>query len=579
MIDYTISSEEEWNIVALETLTSGDTIKLTASFSFASVNSIINMIDGVTFDGQGFTVTLASGNHEGLLQLPSSSAPDCNIQNIGVNGDNATIVGNWGILVKGRIGAVHGNIYNCYVSGVLTNINSGGIIGYVRNNSKINIERCVFNGTIDGEKVGGIVGILFRITSEINIEECYSLTNYNDSAGEQTGGICGRIQSVCNGCSVNISNCYHYRSSGTYNNLSAGIIGFTNTSGSTGSVTITNCYSINSPISYFIDTNISSFGIINVNINNSIANNMMVDSNGNPISTGGNVSYNNTSTDLTTIEGQLSGPASVWQSTSEPYTWTAGTDTNYPTLDQFTLGPWNPDQYAIYTDPAVLTPNYIGGNTRGSGGGGGGDPHIFPVFGETYDLPHLEETFLLLDNKMDDRLIIKGKCWLVPREIYEKDVETHIEDGISKLEYIDFYNKRNLTFFKYIKIEYNGIEYIFDMDNLEMKEYTNKEDFINGKLPSLNTYKKSGNIVISDPMKIFHHNFSKNYVRKSKFNYSQNAKMREIIIKTKENQVSLSLISDPQNIDLRNSIELTIRSNTMSFYGALIRNEIQIVEF
>ena len=70
-------------------------------------------------------------------------------------------------------------------------------------------------------------------------------------------------------------------------------------------------------------------------------------------------------------------------------------------------------------------------------------------------------------------LIIKGKCWYVPRHIYEKDVETHIEDGVSKLEYMDFYRRQKLTFFKYLKVKYNNEEYIFDVDSLEIKKYTN----------------------------------------------------------------------------------------------------------
>jgi len=136
-----------------------------------------------------------------------------------------------------------------------------------------------------------------------------------------------------------------------------------------------------------------------------------------------------------------------------------------------------------------------------------------------------------------------------------------------------------LTFFKYLKVEYGDEDYIFDMDSLKIKKYTNHEDFEEGRLPTVKRYKKSSSVVISKIMKRYQLLFSKPVERNSQFKYSQNAMAREVTIKTKNNGVTLLLISDQQKVDLRNSIELTITSNAKSFYRCLIRKEIKTVEF
>ena len=581
MPDYTISNETEWNTIAGTSLTSDDTVKLTASFTFLSTvlpAERITINNGVTFDGQGYVLTLATGNHTGLFNVSATSSTGTNIQNLGVIGTNATLLANCGFIINGP-SEIHCNIYNCYVTGDIANQNCGGIIGRI-DDGALNLYRCRYSGTLNGTQTGGLIGIFVDITETINIEECYSHATFSNS--QYLGGLVGRFGGTSNSGTINIKNCYHYTSATPVASYLAGICGFVNTGLSTANVNITNCYCINSSMTY-LQNGFPDDDIV-VNFTNVIvdgANNYryMEDGSGNELSRSNN-NFDNTGTDISVIEGQLSGPASLWQSTSLADTWTAGTDTNYPTLDQFTLGPWT--SYSTYTDEALLTTNYTGGNARGSSGGGGGDPHIFPLFGKTYDLPHLEETFLLLDNQKEnnnDHLIIKGKCWYVPRHIYEKNVETHIEDGVSKLEYMDFYTRQKLTFFKYLKVEYNDEEYIFDMDSLEIKEYTNDEDFENGQLPIKKRYKKSDSIKISEIMKRYQLLFSKHVTRKSKFKYSQNAMAREITIKTKNNKINLTLISDPQKVDLRNSIELTVASNAKSFYGALIRRDIKTIKF
>ena len=59
-----------------------------------------------------------------------------------------------------------------------------------------------------------------------------------------------------------------------------------------------------------------------------------------------------------------------------------------------------------------------------SSAGAGGDPHIKPLLGKPYSLPHTDDTFLLFDNRtIDDRLIVKGKSWFLPDDIIQKTLK------------------------------------------------------------------------------------------------------------------------------------------------------------
>ena len=578
-IEYLIPQTHTWNQVATAPLASGDTIKLTANTIFGLsvpvANIRISMVDGVTFDGQGYVITLASGSYSGIFELPQTGT-DCNIQNVGVDAktNSASLASSQGYLINSDSNAKCGNIYNCYVYGTVSS-SQGGFTGGIFSNSNLNFYRCYFSDSITGFYSGGFTtNISSNFTGTLTFTECYAFCNLSGNNSWSSG-----LVSTIGGGSgtIRMTNCYH---NGTYSrNTLSGMI--TVLSSNTNEVYIDNCYCTGTDGTDTTDGRLISINTTansDIHLTNSLGPSPHVVRFPDNTDASGVLSTNdNNSSDLTEIQGQLTGAAINWQDQSD--TWTAGTDSNYPTLDQFTLGPWNPSDYTLYTSEATLTENYTGGNARGSSGGGGGDPHIFPLFGKTYDLPNWDDTFLLLDNQQEDKLIVKGKCWYVPREIYEKDVETYIEDGVSKLEFLDFYRREKLTFFKYLKIEYNNEEYIFDMDSLKIKKYTSHNDLENGTLPTKKRYKKSKSITITRPMKRYQLLFSKHVTRKSKFKYSQNATAREIIIKTKNNKVTLLLISDLQKIDLRNSIELTITSNAKSFYGALIRKEIKTVEF
>jgi len=577
-----IPSTYTWNeIVSLSPPPlSGDTIKLTENISFGTSTNATNRITlqvGVTFDGQGYVVTLVSKDHTGLFNLPAFGGT-CNIQNLGVDCNNHTMLSQTGYIVYGNVSGVqiNGNLYNCYVrNGNMTTVSQGGLVGRVGGNTQLNIYRCRYSGNV--YRYGG--GIMTLPTNNfngtVNIKECYTEVDFTNTSS--AGGILGPVYSASGG-TINIFNCYNVTNSSTGNDV-AGIHSIINSSehqSPSVEINIKSCYSIGAKFIY-TDRNTYTETIHVTNSYGEPSELITRDGTTNLINSTSTIT--NSSASLTEIQGQL---PTEWTTNeyTESNTWTAGSDLNYPTLDQFTLGPWT--SYSIYTDEAFLTENYTGGNERGSGGGGGGDPHIFPLFGKTYDLPHSEETFLLLDNQQEDnndRLIVKGKCWYVPRHIYENDVDNYVKDGVSKLEYMDFYEKKILTFFKYLKVQYGGEVYIFDMDSLKIKEYTNYVDLKNGTLPTKKRCKKCDSITITKPMKRYQLLFSKNVTRESKFKHSQNAMAREIIIKTKNNKVVLLLISDPQIVDLRNSIELIISSNAKSFSGALIREEIKIVDF
>lgn len=130
------------------------------------------------------------------------------------------------------------------------------------------------------------------------------------------------------------------------------------------------------------------------------------------------------------------------------------------------------------------------------------DPHVVPIFGSEYLLPHDENTYLLLDNNSPiNRLVVKGKCWFSP-----KHRSTEFLNSTFKKMDIDLYNLvnwqlDNTTFYRYIKIEYQHEECIIDMTDLNTVEYTTEDDLLNHKLPIIDIDFKNiklGEIIISD---------------------------------------------------------------------------------
>ena len=159
---------------------------------------------------------------------------------------NCYSTGNINSLASGGIiGPVCGSnggkvlIKNCYSTGTISGSNSSGIISTSTgdNSGKVFIENCYSTGDISGLQSAGIVGDSVGINSGIvNITNCYST---GDISNNNSSGICG-VQAGINSGIVNITNCY---STGNINgNNSSGICGV-QAGQNDGQVNITNCYS------------------------------------------------------------------------------------------------------------------------------------------------------------------------------------------------------------------------------------------------------------------------------------------------------------------------------------------------
>ena len=324
MTEYTISNESEWNTIG-ESLVSGDTVKLTASFTFTTTVSSserIIMVDGVTFDGQGYVLTLASGNHSGLFELPTTSAPNCNIQNVGVVADAATI-SNGAIFVYTNEAASNGNFYNCYAHGppqVRMSGQTGGFIGRTSGSINVNFYRCYFSGFLPDYYNGGIIGFAYNFTGTINIEECYSLSDVGNGGVSKTGGIFGTIWTGSG--TINITNCYHH---GTISStVAGGMIYMEQTSDITYTVNINNCYSTGTRLVGCGSTTVAG----RLFLSNSVAQEL---SNEDESNFGNNDNNSETVEDIQGDSFNTSVVSAGWQDQSD--TWTAGTDSSYPTLD------------------------------------------------------------------------------------------------------------------------------------------------------------------------------------------------------------------------------------------------------
>jgi len=567
MTTYNISSyDPDWTDL-VSTPPSSGTIKLVNNLGSAgSPLTTLNPLtipSGVTFDGQGYVIYINITNFEGILELTGGT-----IQNVGVIVVGGTLATNNAYIVAGTTHS--GYVYNCFTNGILGNSHCGGIVGRTLSAGTLVIERCTYAGNIgvNAFLCGGIKGPIEHVDADIEIKECYSTCDITNTL-EKSSGICGSIQSSLK---CHIINCYHVGTIITSDFVdNCNIVSLFNSAIAPNNpdIMIKNCYGLDQ-ITYAQNAIEAGMILVQNTVGAAIIRDNGGQDFGNDLSANLKTGSTGNSEDLTTIQGTI---PTAWE--SEPNTWLAGSGSDYPILEQFTLGPWT--NYTQYDDDATLTGGYTGENTRGSSGGAGGDPHIAPLLGRPYMLPNDDKTYLLLDNMVDDdRLVIKGSCWHIPRYMYMKEIKKHVKDISDYHIYIDCF--KDYTFFKYLKIEYNGREFIFDMDSLIMKKYTNEIDFKRGELPSVKRYKKCKNINISKILTNEERSL-KQLGRRSFYRNTEHAKSREIKITTKTNNVKLYIVSDLVKIDERNSMEIIINNNVESFKGSLIRDTVDEVGF
>jgi len=147
-------------------------------------------------------------------------------------------VGGGGI-VSSRAGFSGGSVLinSCWTTGVINANDAGGIIGQESHNAIIT--NCYSQGSIIGNDAGGICGRTPGLTS-CTISNCYS---FGIISGNNSGGICGSvIPEIGINSTCTITNCYSIGNISGSNN-SGGIIGVVSISaGGNYTVTITNCY-------------------------------------------------------------------------------------------------------------------------------------------------------------------------------------------------------------------------------------------------------------------------------------------------------------------------------------------------
>ena len=395
MTTYTITSyndggglvNTDWTYHVTNAPASGDTVLLGSDIGSSGAPltalSAITIPTGATFDGQGYKIYINISSFASSFDLTGGT-----VQNLGIDCSSTTLASTVGYIGSANS---YGNVYNCHTDGNLSDSN-GGIFGVI--NGTVNIERCTWSGSCEGQFSGGIMATTTNDTITITINECYTNVISMPGTDNWRSGIVGTIYQG----TVVITNCYSFGDFGTHNTV-AGIA--TIVSIATGRpVTITDCYTTDDNLIYSGNATAS----LATTVTNCIAATIIA-ANESTINAG---SANN-SIDLTDIQGVLGGPATSWNSSPPDSVWVIGSNSDYPMLYQFNTGPWT--GYTIYTDNATLTGGYEGGNARG-------DPHITTLFGRTYDYGTLGFSRYFDNCNSDNRLVIN--CEIRKKVIYNR---------------------------------------------------------------------------------------------------------------------------------------------------------------
>ena len=128
----------------------------------------------------------------------------------------------------------NGKIVNCSFLGNISSKNNsyiGGIIGRIWRAGTI--EGCYFNGTIDSDKAGGIVGVAYAgyedIVQHINIKNCYS-TGTIESDNDSVGGIIGHSTLNNTESTITYTNNYYLTTLASGGVCGKSVVGCTNMS-------------------------------------------------------------------------------------------------------------------------------------------------------------------------------------------------------------------------------------------------------------------------------------------------------------------------------------------------------------
>jgi hypothetical protein len=377
---------------------------ITSDFTMTSDTGFpVNLTDGCTLDGGGYTITLHVDNKGGLFKQ--------------VTGGNSTVSFQDFILDVTAVGTLElergALIYDCWRTGNVTTITDvgvidtagtktfkpydggGGLVGASENSAgahTLTLSGCWAVGKEIGSNSGGLAGRNTGYAGTCTISDCW--TNF-DQPESGTGGICAGNFGGGAGTHV-IKNCY------ALGNItgggSGGIVGSSaGNSNTTGTVTIANCYHSGT----FSGGGTNSIAGIGTSATTTVVNCYSVHAEDN---TTGLMSGNGTLTNCEGTNGTWSqdltspglidsygGNSNVWISTS-------GFSGGFG-LTKFNESPWDVD--TSYTTASSI-PVF-------GAAGGEGDPHIRTLNGKIYDAI-TDKFFRLFDNNNpDSRLVINAQ--------------------------------------------------------------------------------------------------------------------------------------------------------------------------
>ena len=208
--------------------------------------------------------------------------------------------------------------------------------------------------------------------------------------------------------------------------------------------------------------------------------------------------------------------------------------------------------------------------TEGEEAYAGGDPHVKPLVGKKYDLPHTEDTFLMFYNgNSENPITIKSKCWFLPEDKFMDRIEKLEDNGYTERAEKYLAILADATYFKYTEIVCGNESLIIDMDNLSPCRFTTLKDVNNFSLPQ-SSFVNTSNIIMS--------NIKCSRVGILDKKLSRSTLERVITIVDGDRKIYLRLMKDSRNMIQRNGIRLNLRLSR-SDSGALVRKDIVVSEF
>lgn len=346
-----VASESDWNNIGA---TASTDISITADFTFTSIPTQIDL-GSYTLDGNNHTLTLpSSGSTGGLVTMTNGTVSnltlDCNGATLNASAGwivgfdssgtvsgcstNGSITANsaGGIVGESFDGTVSdctftgtsvgtgqsaggiagaacaADISDCTSSANISGTQCGGIAGGMAGGS---ISRCSHSGTVGGTRCGGITGFIYSSTL---ISECkYTGSNVSSS---NSGGILGYIWAT--GTSTIIQDCYAE---------TGRIVGWVNSGSSSITVTVSNCYCLDTGDIFGTITYAGGTGKA-ITIDRCYASQWYITNTNDNWS----VDTSNSSTDVASLSSSSSVPtgwsSSVWANSSG----------SYPTLKTFSQG-------------------------------------------------------------------------------------------------------------------------------------------------------------------------------------------------------------------------------------------------